>query len=146
MDECFLRPFLTREEYLYWSSHLKQMPSSRACSNCAPCRNITFQHSFVQNFTGTPHESRPKCTSYPTKSAVEHRSFSQSVSVTKSYATKTPQSSEIQEKMVVNSSSYHSKRALGKKKETFSASRTRNSARLQVPVGRLRTFRVIGKL
>ncbi|XP_067055797.1 uncharacterized protein [Acropora muricata] len=113
-DECFLRPFLTREEYLYWSSHLKQMPSSRAWSNCAACRNITFQHSFVQNFTGTPHESRPKCTSYPTKSAVEHCSFSQSVSVTKSYATKTPQSSEIQEKMVVNSSSYHSKRALGK--------------------------------
>ena len=88
------------------------MPSSRACSNCAACRNITFQHSFVQNFTG--HESRPKCTSYPTKSAVEHCSFSQSVSVTKSYATKTPQPSEIQEKMVVNSSSYHSKRALGK--------------------------------
>ena len=90
------------------------MPSSRACSNCAACWNITLPHSSVQNFTGTPQESRPKCTSYPTKSSVEHCSFSQSVSVTKSYAPKTPQSSEIQAKMVVNSSSYHSKRAVGK--------------------------------
>lgn len=114
-DGCFLRPFLTREEYLYWCSHLRRMHASRACSNCSAYRKITVQHSIsVQNFTGTPPESRPKCTSYPTKSGIEHCSFGHSVSVSMSCAPRTPQSSEFQEKVVVNSSSYHSKRAVCK--------------------------------
>ena len=66
----FLRPYLTREEYLYWSSHLSHMPTSCACPTCAIPRETTatvmYQHCkprppvSVRNTTGIPSHGRPK--------------------------------------------------------------------------------------
>ncbi|KAL9964590.1 hypothetical protein ACROYT_G028247 [Oculina patagonica] len=68
-DAFFLRPYLTREEYAYWNSHLSRRPPSCACS-CACASNpkdntiVTYHHTeptvcvqnvtHVQNATGLP--------------------------------------------------------------------------------------------
>lgn len=68
-DAFFLRPYLTREEYAYWNSHLSRLSPSCACS-CACASNpkdntiVTYHHTepsvcvqnvtHVQNVTGLP--------------------------------------------------------------------------------------------
>ena len=67
-DACFLRPYLTREEYLYWSSHYSYMPPSCACPNCTNVRDTTttmiHQHKeppvSARNVTGMPTRGRPR--------------------------------------------------------------------------------------
>lgn len=63
-DAFFLRPYLTREEYSYWNSHLSHFSSSCACScACAPNPKdntiVTYQYTEppvgVRNATDSPY-------------------------------------------------------------------------------------------
>ena len=68
LDKCFLRPYLTREEYIYWSSHSSLMLASCACSDCTSPRDATapvfYQHKkppvSFRNVTGIPCRGKDK--------------------------------------------------------------------------------------
>lgn len=114
-NECFLRPFLTREEYL-WCSNLGTW------SNCTTSKNVVspvaYQHgTSVRNFTGISTQSRLNSTGYPSfcNSGFDGYLCDQPACVPRSHAPKTSLSSEIQDKMTTNNPSHLSKSTVYKK-------------------------------